>query len=100
MARFDVYRYSEEVPFVIDVQANLLAGLKTRVVVPLLPQAQTKQEQLPRLKPVIKVKGKNYILMTTDISVLRVSDLKEPVDNVEDQRQTIVEAVDFLFQGF
>lgn len=100
MARFDIYRYSDAVPFVIDVQANLLADLKTRVVVPLLPQAQAKHEQLPKLKPLIKVKGKNYILMTTDIGALRVSDLKDPVDNAEDQRQTIVDAIDFLFQGF
>ena len=100
MARFDVYRYSEEVPFVIDVQANLLTSLKTRVVVPLLPQAQAKQEHLPKLPPVIKLKGKNYILMTTDMSVIRLSDLKEPVDNTEDQRQIIVDAIDFLFQGF
>lgn len=100
MARFDIYRYSEAVPFVVDVQANLLADLKTRTVIPLLPQAQVKQEQLPKLKPLIKVKGKSYILMTTDIGTLRVSDLKEPVDNVEDQRQTIVAAIDFLFQGF
>lgn len=100
MARFDVYRYSDAVPFVIDVQANLLAELKTRAVIPLLPQAQAKQEQLPKLKPVIKVKGKNYVLMTTDIGTLRISELKEPVDNVEEQRQTIVNALDFLFQGF
>ncbi len=100
MARFDVYHYSKKVPLVIDVQADLLAELRTRVVIPLLPQAQAKQEELPRLKPVIRVKGKKYILMTTDIGTLRVADLKEPVDNVEDQRQTIVDALDFLLQGF
>lgn len=100
MAQFDVYPYSEAVPFVIDIQANLLSALKTRVVVPLLSQAQAKQEMLPKLKPVINVKGKNYILMTTDIGTLKVSNLKGPVDNVENQRQTIVDALDFLFQGF
>ncbi len=100
MARFDVYRYSETVPLVIDVQADLLSGLKTRAVIPLLAQAQAKQEHLPKLKPVIKVKGKNYVLMTTDIGTLRNSELKEPIDNLSDQRQTIVDAIDFLFQGF
>lgn len=100
MARFDVYRYSDNVPFVVDVQADILSGLKTRVVVPLLLQPQAKQEQAPRLKPLIKIKGKNYILMTTDIGVVHTSDLKESVDNIEDQRQAIVDALDFLFQGF
>ncbi len=100
MAQFDVYRYSEAVPFVVDIQADLLSGLKTRTVIPLLAQAQAKQEQLPKLKPIIKVKGKNYVLMTTDIGTLRNSELKEPLDNVTNQRQTIVDAIDFLFQGF
>jgi toxin CcdB len=100
MTQFDVYRYSKEVPFVVDVQANLLSGLKTRAVIPLLPFAQAQTEQLPKLKPVIKVKGENYILMTTDMGVLHISSLKEPIDNVEDQRQVIVDAIDFLFQGF
>jgi len=100
MARFDVYRYSSEVPFVIDVQADLLDDLKTRVVIPLLPQAQARREILPRLKPLIKVNGKNYVLITTDIGALRVSDLGECIANAEDQRQIIVDAVDFLLQGF
>lgn len=49
MARFDVYRYSDAVPFVVDVQADLLAELKTRTVIPLLPQNQARQEQMPKL---------------------------------------------------
>ncbi|MCK4946292.1 MAG: CcdB family protein [Alphaproteobacteria bacterium] len=80
--------------------ADLLADFKTRVVIPLLPYAQVKQELLPKLKPIIKVKGENYSLMMTDIGVLRVSDLKNSINNVEDQRQTIVDALNFLFQGF
>ncbi len=100
MARFDVYRYSDDVPYVMDVQADLLADLKTRVVIPLVSLAGAKDEALPRLKPVIRIKGKNYLLMTTDIGVLRISDFGERVANAEDQRQVIVDAVDFLFQGF
>ncbi|MCK5555964.1 MAG: CcdB family protein [Alphaproteobacteria bacterium] len=80
--------------------ADLLADFKTRVVIPLLPYAQVKQELLPKLKPIIKVKGENYSLMMTDIGVLRVSDLKNSINNVGNQRQTIVDVLDFLFQGF
>lgn len=36
MARFDVYLTSSS-GYLLDVQADLLAGLNTRVVVPLLP---------------------------------------------------------------
>jgi toxin CcdB len=100
MAKFDVYLYSKDVPLVVDVQANLLSDLKTRVVVPLLPKAQAKQEALPKLKPVIKVKEKEYIFMATDIGTISLSGTGGLVANVEDQRQTIIDALDFLFQGF
>ena len=100
MARFDVYKYSAAVPFVVDVQADLLSDLKTRVVIPLLPHTQAKKEVLPRLKPVIKIHGKNYVLMTTDIGTLKISDLGTPSENIQEQRQTITEAIDFLMAGF
>ena len=100
MARFDVYLYSEEVPLVVDVQAALLADLKTRMVIPLLQPARTKKEALPRLRPLITVKGKDYVLMTTEMSTTDVSDLGKFIENVEGQRQAIVDAVDFMLQGF
>ena len=100
MARFDIYEYGGGAPFLLDVQADLLADFKTRVVVPLWPLTQAKQESVPKLKPVIKVKGKNYILMTTEIGVERTAALGPVIANVEDQRQVIIDALDFLFQGF
>ena len=99
MARFDVYLYSEEVPLVVDVQASLLADLKTRMVIPLWPPARTKKEALPRLRPLITVNGKDYVLMTTEMSSADLSDLGKFVENVEGQRQAIVDAVDFMLQG-
>lgn len=101
MARFDVYKFkSAAVPFVLDVQANLLAGLKTRVVVPLVPLSKAEKEVLPRLKPVLRINGKDYVLMTTDIGTIRTKDLGAVADNLEDQHHTITGALDFLFQGF
>ncbi|MEM9990051.1 MAG: CcdB family protein, partial [Pseudomonadota bacterium] len=38
MARFDVYQYdSAFAPLVVDVQADLLNDLSTRVIIPLIP---------------------------------------------------------------
>jgi len=102
MARFDVYKYnSKSVPLVLDVQADLLRDLNTCVVIPLVPEAKAKEEALPRLKPLIKVKEQTYILMTTDVSTVTRSSLSECIANVgEYHRQDIIEALDFLFQGF
>ena len=102
MARFDVYEYkSSNVPYVLDVQADLFNELNTVVVLPLVPEKDAEKEVAPRLKPVIKINGENYILMTTDIGTLPRNTLGKNIENIEDQhRQDIVEALDFLFQGF
>jgi toxin CcdB len=102
MARFDVYKYNNtSVPLVIEVQADLLSGLNTCAVLPLVLEKYAKKEALPKLKPVVEVNGKRYILMTTDIGVLTRISLGEVVANIEDShRQEITDALDFLFQGF
>jgi toxin CcdB len=101
VARFDVYQQSERVPFLLDIQANLFADLNTRTVIPLMPQAGGgKSEALLRLKPILTVKGQTYVMVTTDITTVRVAILGKFIENLEDQRQTIIDAVDFLLQGF
>lgn len=102
MARFDVYEYKRsKVSLVIEVQATLLEDLNTCVVVPLLPVSKAKKEPLPRLKPILSIHNKDYILATTDIGTLERKALGPVVENVEQRyRQDIIEALDFLFQGF
>lgn len=102
MARFDVYKYNNPtVPLVLEVQADILSELGTCVVIPLIPETKAKQETLPKLKPVVAIEGKNYILMTTDIGTVIRSSLGEVTSNIEnDYRQIVTEALDFLFQGF
>jgi toxin CcdB len=100
MARFDVYQHTKRAPLILDLQPDLLADLKTRAVVPLLPFAQAKNDKVPRLMPVLKIQGKCYMMMTPDIGSIKVSELGKLVENIENQRQTIIGATDFLFQGF
>jgi len=102
VARFDVYRFANKAaPFVVDVQADLLSDLASRVVVPLAPVACFAKEELPRLKPRITIDGNEYILMTTDIGVLAKAQLGLPVTNIEtSHRDDITAALDFLLQGF
>ncbi len=102
MARFDIYALNRaEVPYVLEVQADLLSDLASVVVVPLVPLDSAKAETMRKLKPVITVKGQDFCLMTTDIGTLRRASLGKPVVNVEEQyRAVIVDALDFLFQGF
>ena len=59
MARFDAYEVNRlsSVPFVLDVQADLLSDLQTRVVIPLKPHKATKRPTEPRLEPVLLIGG-------------------------------------------
>lgn len=102
MARFDVYEIKAQAggPLVVDVQADLLEMLRTRVVVPLLPLIDAELEVAARLKPIIDIVGEPYVLMTTDLSAIPSSVLGGKVTSVERERQIIVDALDFLFQGF
>ncbi len=58
MARFDVYsrRGSDSDGYLIDVQADLLQDLSTRVVAPLLPPAIA-PKPARNLNPVFKIDG-------------------------------------------
>lgn len=102
MPRFDVFPFrSDDITHVVDVQANLLSDLESRVVLPLIPLTKAKNEVVPRLKPVINIQGEDYVLMTTDIGVISTKSLGEPVGNLSDSFEyEIINAVDFLFQGF
>jgi toxin CcdB len=102
VARFDVYRYANKAaPLLVDVQADLLSDLASRVVVPLALAGKAGKEELPRLKPKIDIDGKAYILMTTDIGVVPVASLGKLAGNIENEhRYIITAALDFLFQGF
>ena len=102
MARFDVHqiRAEADVPLVVDVQADFLEALRTRVVIPLLPLADAEQEAATRLKPIIDVAGAPHVLITTDLAAIPNTILGERVTSIEAQRQTVTDALDFLFQGF
>ncbi len=102
MARFDVYALTgtRAVPLVVDVQAELLSDIGSRVVIPLMPLNAAQRENMPRLKPSVQVNGASYRLITTDIAALPSATLGERVGNISAQRDTIVDAIDFLMQGF
>ena len=100
MARFDVYRYAGAVPLVVDVQADILSDLQTRTVIPLLPRAKVEKVEFDRLMPVIPCQGKKHVLMTAGVTTVLFSKLGEKVGNFEPYRHEIVDALDFLMQGF
>jgi toxin CcdB len=105
MARFDVYRnpgaHATTVPYLIDVQSDLLDGLDSRMVVPMRRVEHFPEVKLPsRLMPVFNVDGQRLLLETPKMGAVPVRLLKTPVTSLAQDQARIVAALDFLFQGY
>jgi len=103
MAQFDVYRNSNPetntyIPYLLDVQADLLDVLSTRVVVP-LHTLKSIARPMRHLNPVLEINGDQFVLSTAEMAAIRAASLGEPVDNVKDCRDSVIAALDFVFTG-
>lgn len=99
MARFDVYAVKGLEGYVIDVQANLLDVLNTRVTIPLLP-LDTAPPPAKRLNPVFEINGVAHVCVTQYMAAMPRSALQDCVADLRDQSAAITDAVDFVMQGF
>ena len=99
MSRFEVYRHPEGAGYLLDVQADLLGNLNTRVVVPLMPRDAA---PLPAkgLNPVFRIEGESVVMVTQFLAAVPASMLKKPILPLDVERDAIVSALDMLFQGF
>jgi len=102
MKRFDVYTLKgNSSVLIVNIQADLFNDLATRIIIPLIPLSKNKKEAIEKLKPIITLKNKGYILATTDISAITKNSFDKFVVNIEDDyRDIITESVDFALQGF
>jgi len=57
-------------------------------------------QPIERLNPVFEVGGQDVVLMTHFLSAVPTSTLSSHVTNLENRRDRIVDAIDFLQQGF
>ncbi len=103
MARFDVYRNAnkataEDFPYLLDVQADLFADLRSRVVVPLMAQAAAARP-MSRLNPAFTVQGRKVVMATTDVAGVPVAALGDRVATLAGESVAIIGAIDFLLSG-
>ena len=103
MARFDVYRNAnkattEDFLYLLDVQADLFADLRSRVVVPLITQAAVARP-MSRLNPAFTVQGKKVLMATTDVAGVPLAALGDKVASLADESAVILGAIDFLLTG-
>jgi toxin CcdB len=98
MARFDVYRTPTD-SIVVDCQADVLAHLRTRFVVPLLSE-ELEPKVADRLNPIFEIEGGRYVLYPQFAAAMRVQDLKQHVTSLGHQQEQIMGALDMLISGF
>jgi toxin CcdB len=104
MAQFDVYENQnpetkESIPYLLDLQADLLENLTTRVVVPLVTVAAM-GKAAKYLNPQFKIKRTTVIMSTAELAGVNLNVLGNKVCSLREQRFEIIAALDFLFTGF
>lgn len=100
MSRLDVHPMpGKGAGYLLDVQAELLAHLTTRVVVPLLP-AESAPKPISELNPVFEIKNRPHLLVTQAIASIPAHELKRAVGSLVEHHDQITRALDILLVGF
>ena len=104
MSQFDVYKNPnpitrKTIPYLLDVQVDLLEDLSTRVVVPLIV-ADAMGRPAKHLNPIFLVLEKQVVMSTAELAGVSRKDIGDKVASLADNRDEIIGALDFLFTGF
>jgi toxin CcdB len=104
MAQFDVHRNADRdqsrlFPFLVDVQHPLHRQLESRVVIPLTLSENLDGQPLRGLNPMIEVGGKEYVLLTQQLSAIPMTALGPKVPAVGGHRDAVFAALDLLISG-
>lgn len=104
MAQFDAHENlnletQQLVPYLLNVQADLLDGLRTRMVVPLLTLSGV-GSPIGHLNPQFKIKRISVVMATAEMAGVDLHILGEKVCSLQDRRNDIIAALDFLFSGY
>lgn len=104
MAQFDVYENQnpetkEAIPYLLDLQADLLDNLTTRVVAPLVTVAAM-GKAAKYLNPQFNIHQTALIMSTAELAGVSLHVLGDKVCSLKEHRAEIIAALDFLFTGF
>jgi toxin CcdB len=104
MAQFDVYTNSNPetkraIPYLLDVQADLLENLRTRVVIPLY-SVSAMDKAADHLNPRFSIKRSTVVMSTAELAGVTVNRLGDRICSLKEHRNEIIAALDFLFTGF
>lgn len=103
MAQFDVYlnpnaATRKAIPYLLDVQADLLDMLATRVVVPLILEEEMGLAAR-HLNPQFRIKGVAVVMSAAELAGVPNRSLGDKVATLKSRRDEIIAALDLLLTG-
>jgi len=101
MAQFDVYENTnietkELIPYILDIQNDILSSLSTRTVIPL---ALDKKE-IQNLNPQFMIENQKVTMLTTHLASIHLHQFGNKVCSIKEKRREIIDSIDFLITGF
>lgn len=104
MTQFDVYRNpnpasAKTIPYLLDVQSDLLSHLITRVVAPLSLLDVVSGKTARQLNPVFEIAGERFVLLIQEMAGVPIKPLGKAVANLQEKRADILAALDVVFSG-
>ncbi|MDD2735857.1 MAG: CcdB family protein [Desulfuromonadaceae bacterium] len=104
MAQFDVYENMDQVtcptfPYLLDIQADILSDLPTRVVVPLV-LSSVLNKSIPILTPQFAINETEVRMVTPQLVGVQTHILGSRICSLKDKRGDIIAALDLLVTGF
>ena len=105
MAAFTVYanpdsKSQKAIPFLLDIQNDLLSALETRVVVPLYLKKGTRTPPISRLTPLLTFQNKMLVAMVPELAGVAKRHLGAPIGTLVEARPEMVAALYLLITGF
>jgi len=104
MAQFDVYpnpspRQRDAVPYLVDVQSDLLDHLPTRLIMPLVAERFNASPLPSRLSPSFRIEGQTLYLWPQQTASMPARLLPKPVASLQTQAHAITDALDAVVSG-
>jgi toxin CcdB len=85
-------------PFLVVLQSDLVSGLSSTVVAPLVPREQMTGAH--RMNPIVQIEGREFWLATHELFAVDRRLLRGKVTSLSNERDAIIASLDFVFTGY
>ncbi|HLO68921.1 MAG TPA: CcdB family protein [Holophaga sp.] len=105
MGQFAVHAHPDpgtraRIPFLMDIQSDLLSVLATRLVVPLYRREAAGPMTMSRLTPTLRFQDLDLVAMVPEMAGIPSRVLGNPIGEAPALRAEILQALDLLSTGF